>query len=377
VARTKISPAQQAARQANARKSTGPITDKGKAIAARNALKHGLASLAPVLPGEDPIEFERMLTQWMKDQQPATAEEREIVYNMVCATVAIGRVRKADAAAALVRMRQAGEAFDKERAESLTATADLVARGRDDLVEALLRRGDGVRRLVAAWEQLEAQLGDSGHLCPERRQRMLTLLGCPYGDLADERAREVHGLGLALDVACGEHLDTHARYTKAGIVLDKDRPMERLRALIASELEALHSLLPDLEAEEAEQRQQAIDAAAVDTSDEGARRHRYLMDHQRTFRQLSASLIASKNARRKLYGRILSSSSLRGEPDWTPPAPAATAPQEPARNEPKNDANYDYVMALDETPAPPTPRPESAVVVGVAPSPTPAPPRRS
>ncbi|HWE39874.1 MAG TPA: hypothetical protein VG406_25210 [Isosphaeraceae bacterium] len=56
---TKLTPAQFAARQANAKNSTGPRTDEGKARAAKNALLHGLCSLAPVLPGEDPAEFER------------------------------------------------------------------------------------------------------------------------------------------------------------------------------------------------------------------------------------------------------------------------------------------------------------------------------
>jgi hypothetical protein len=61
--KTNLSPAQWAARRANARKATGPRSDDGKAWAARNALLHGLCSLAPVLPGEDPAEFEAMLAQ--------------------------------------------------------------------------------------------------------------------------------------------------------------------------------------------------------------------------------------------------------------------------------------------------------------------------
>ncbi|HWE39600.1 MAG TPA: hypothetical protein VG406_23830, partial [Isosphaeraceae bacterium] len=85
-------------------------------------------------------------------------------------------------------------------------------------------------------------------------------------------------------------------------------------------------------------------------------------------------LIACKNARLKLYGRILSSSE--NEPAWSPPEPTPTAPGTPPRNEPKDDATYDYVLVLDETPLPATPRPASSVVIGVAPSPSSAPPRR-
>jgi hypothetical protein len=371
---TQLTPAQLAARQANAKNSTGPRTDDGKARAAKNALLHGLCSLAPVLPGEDPAEFERTLAQWIKEQQPATEEERNLVFNMCCATVAMGRVRKADAAAALVRMRQAGEAFDKDRAESLKEPAYLLDIGRYGAVPILLARADGVRRLIGLWQRLDRRLDQVGFLDLKEREAAATLLGCRFDDLFDERARELHGLGMALEVARGAKLDEHPKLLKRGVVIDADRPMERLRAIIASELEALESILPDLEAEEAEQRQQSMDAAAVDTSDAGSRWHRYLQDHQRTFRQLSTALIACKNARLKLYGRILSSSE--NEPAWTPPEPTPTAPEAPPRNELKNDVTYDYVMVLDETPVPATPRPASSVVVGVAPTTPTAPPRR-
>ncbi|HWE38522.1 MAG TPA: hypothetical protein VG406_18270, partial [Isosphaeraceae bacterium] len=74
------------------------------------------------------------------------------------------------------------------------------------------------------------------------------------------------------------------------------------------------------------------------------------------------------------YGRILSSSE--NEPAWTPPVETPPAPEAPARNEPKDDATYDYVLVLDEIPSPATPRPASSVVVGVAPTTPIAPPRR-
>ena len=37
----------------NARKSTGPRTDSGKALARTNAVRHGVLTAASVLPGED------------------------------------------------------------------------------------------------------------------------------------------------------------------------------------------------------------------------------------------------------------------------------------------------------------------------------------
>jgi hypothetical protein len=201
--KTKLTPAQHAARLANARKATGPRSDEGKARAAKNALLHGLCSLAPVLPGEDPAEFEAMLAQYLKELEPGNADERRMVYDMCCAARAADRVRTADAAAALVRMRQAGEAWDKQRAESLREPASLVTSGRHDLVDVLLQRADGVRRLISLWERFDEQLDRSGYLDLKEREIMATLLGCRFNDLDDERARELHGLGMALEVARG------------------------------------------------------------------------------------------------------------------------------------------------------------------------------
>ena len=45
------------ARRANGRRSRGPKTPEGKAIASRNALKHGLYSHNTLLPGQDPAEW--------------------------------------------------------------------------------------------------------------------------------------------------------------------------------------------------------------------------------------------------------------------------------------------------------------------------------
>ena len=49
------------ANQANAQKSTGPTSEEGKATSSMNAVKHGLTAKFPLLPGEDPAEFEGLL----------------------------------------------------------------------------------------------------------------------------------------------------------------------------------------------------------------------------------------------------------------------------------------------------------------------------
>ena len=63
----------------NAKKSTGPRTEEGKARIAKNALKHGLLARDTVLPGEDPADFDSQLTALEADIQPANSLEFELV----------------------------------------------------------------------------------------------------------------------------------------------------------------------------------------------------------------------------------------------------------------------------------------------------------
>ncbi len=71
--------AQIKANRNNAKKSTGPRTEEGKARASMNALKHGLLARDAVLPGEDPADFDRQLSALEADIQPANSLEFELV----------------------------------------------------------------------------------------------------------------------------------------------------------------------------------------------------------------------------------------------------------------------------------------------------------
>ncbi len=71
--------AQIKANRNNAKKSTGPRTEEGKARVAKNALKHGLLARDTVLPGEDPADFDNQLSALEADIHPANSLEFELV----------------------------------------------------------------------------------------------------------------------------------------------------------------------------------------------------------------------------------------------------------------------------------------------------------
>jgi hypothetical protein len=111
-------PAQTEANRANGRKSTGPKTAGGKARSSRNALRHGLRSELPVLPGEDPRGWEEHRAGILRSLAPAGPLETELA----------GRV-----ALSLWRLRRAA-AYE----------AGVTAVGLDEVPEAV--RGPGERR---------------------------------------------------------------------------------------------------------------------------------------------------------------------------------------------------------------------------------------
>jgi hypothetical protein len=75
-------PAQIAANQTNAKKSTGPRTEAGKQTTRMNAIRHGLCTFITCLDTEDPEEAERLLADLMDEHQPQGATEQILVNKM-------------------------------------------------------------------------------------------------------------------------------------------------------------------------------------------------------------------------------------------------------------------------------------------------------
>src|SRR5690349_17910810 len=90
-----ISAKRLAANRANAAKSTGPRSEQGKRNAAFNALKHGVASRASLVRGEDPIDLKELSDAMERDLRPRGALQRELVGRIVCICWKLRRVQRA------------------------------------------------------------------------------------------------------------------------------------------------------------------------------------------------------------------------------------------------------------------------------------------
>lgn len=85
------------ANRRNARKSTGPKTEKGKNIAKFNALQHGLTAEEIVIPGEDKQAFRDFRAHLVMELNPKGVLEAQLVERVAVAFWRLRRTTKIEA----------------------------------------------------------------------------------------------------------------------------------------------------------------------------------------------------------------------------------------------------------------------------------------
>ncbi|HYL74394.1 MAG TPA: hypothetical protein VEU96_09315 [Bryobacteraceae bacterium] len=85
-------PSQLKANRKNAKLSTGPRTESGKARSAQNAFQHGLRARAILLPTEDPAAFQRHAQKFFDQYQPVNATEEQLVRGLAGASWHLNRI---------------------------------------------------------------------------------------------------------------------------------------------------------------------------------------------------------------------------------------------------------------------------------------------
>jgi hypothetical protein len=92
VAKIMASDKQTRANRRNARKSTGPKTQEGKAAVSQNALKHGLLSQQILLPNEDEASFIQLSERLHSELQPVGELETLLMERILFAAWRLRRV---------------------------------------------------------------------------------------------------------------------------------------------------------------------------------------------------------------------------------------------------------------------------------------------
>ncbi|MDH3890524.1 MAG: hypothetical protein OEV49_05520 [candidate division Zixibacteria bacterium] len=115
-----------AANRRNAKKSTGPRTPEGKAVASRNAVKHGLRARDPILKSphlnENPEEYKRLLDTLYDELKPQGIIQEHLVLKIVNIMWRYRRV--IDAETSKINRQLESAAYDIERGDHLRFVTD-------------------------------------------------------------------------------------------------------------------------------------------------------------------------------------------------------------------------------------------------------------
>jgi hypothetical protein len=114
MANTMASEAKQATNRANARRSTGPRTAAGKAVAKLNAVSHGLRSAAPVVPGERAKDWHDHQTGMLAALAPVGTLETELVDRAALLSWRLRRVARYETVVSIAAVSQATVAPGEE-----------------------------------------------------------------------------------------------------------------------------------------------------------------------------------------------------------------------------------------------------------------------
>ncbi len=357
-----ISPEKRDANRNNARKSTGPRTDAGKARSSRNAVTHGLTAQ----PGEPTEAYREALAEWVDDLQPRGIVERTLAERACRAAWNLRRCDRYEDATAFRRDRDAGESYELAEAVRVEAIgrrllAGLIPVDPDPdgdaaprtawpgdeapalLVAELRRSSAGVGWLMARWGELARALKAPGGWGTSQGLVAVRLLGLRPDQAAEHpvigrilpRSTELEGppgggswfehpaMHGALDAAAeaegrgmGEAgtiwLDCVRAVATRAVVGTEAADRKRLAALVRSEREKLARVLRRVvTARAAEDRAGAADRAMFEES-----------------RSLSLCLRYATAASRDLHRAIRDLAKLRedgerDDPDSPQPPPQA------------------------------------------------------
>ncbi len=109
--------AQMKANQANAQKSTGPITLDGKAIASKNALKTGLTGRTVLMPNEDAELYAQHIENYRSRFKPVGPAELELVQRVADTNWRLNRIPALEAGLYAIGRAKLGDLYKDVDAE--------------------------------------------------------------------------------------------------------------------------------------------------------------------------------------------------------------------------------------------------------------------
>src|SRR3954453_18020285 len=152
------SPAQLAANQRNATRSTGPTSPEGRRKSRANSLKHGLTGQGIVLPAEDADEVEDRFRTLQVEMAPNSLLARQLVRRVAFLTVRLQRCEAHEARNLAHKIRRAAADFDDARKAEAEKAHSWIAAEPATHARRLRATPEGLGLLIAVFEGLLADL---------------------------------------------------------------------------------------------------------------------------------------------------------------------------------------------------------------------------
>jgi hypothetical protein len=319
--RRPISEEKRLANVLNGQKSTGPRSDAGKAVAALNAVTHGMTSNTLIfLDGENPDEFFAEVNRWAVRLGAATEAEYANIEMAVYNLWKVRRARNSSAAAVnkeLRRIRLAYQQNQERRLEQLLSQFDL----NPEWVTATLHgMTHGLAWLLFTLEQMAKKLDKGGSLDDSETRDLIRFLGDNPGDLCTSPAvLSIHNDSLVARHGTGtltveKAVELLSEYRPAGMTPEEFAAKVGPELLLKTTAEAARGYLkqpivdlidrakrlaPVVEAKEEAEIAEDVAHAKSDVTPAGYRRQQYETTSENRYHRAMREFYFHQNERRK------------------------------------------------------------------------------
>ncbi|MEA2633212.1 MAG: hypothetical protein QOE66_3431 [Chloroflexota bacterium] len=302
VIKTPLSPAQLAARRANAQKSTGP---KDTSRTKFNGLRHGMRARTTVLPGEDPVGYERRLAALLERHDPQDQATRFEVEWAAKAAWKMERGEVVEAALAVKAIHDACRGNGDPQADEVERLGAELAAQPASTLRQLRKTPAGCLFCLAQYEILRNHLDSHAGLLGTQRHRALQLvgkrmtdvlagdplairwfcvvIGASFGDQGDLLDVVAKSLGnKPPDAMTTSEFQIHVK-DLAAQVPGQAEGCARLKAYLAEAIAALREHLTFVQEIDETNRAIAVQSARIDLGGEGQQLLKYQATQERSY----------------------------------------------------------------------------------------------
>ena len=161
----------------NARKSTGPKTEAGKANSRKNAVKHGMTAKVVAMPQEDPVKIAAREMEWNDYYNPQSPGAQHLVSLCVTSTILTDRITLNHDAKIIKQIIKADECWLNEKSDLLEDLKTLLFDNPAMGYRMLRREAKGCDYLFQRWRFLGRIFHDRGYWSLDECSEVIRLIG--------------------------------------------------------------------------------------------------------------------------------------------------------------------------------------------------------